>query len=121
MQTSSKKKLSKKEIVWYSISGFIALAGLFFLILGIVGDHLPVVYSDNWILYSEPMWLSNWSGLSYRTFGLILFLIGSLLAVICLAVFAREGDRDAERALRRAQRLGVAPVEQAKTEDSQVK
>lgn len=106
------KKISKKEIVWYSIAGFIGFVGLFFLILGIVGENLPVVYSDNWILYSEPLWLSNWSGMGYRYWGLILFLAGSLLAVICLSVFARETDRDSERASRRAQRLGLEAVKE---------
>lgn len=109
------KKISKKEIVWYSISGFIALVGLFFLVLGIVGENIPVVYSENWILYSEPLWLSNWSGMGYRYWGLILFLAGSLLAVVCLSVFARETDRDSERASRRAQRLGIEKVEETKT------
>lgn len=107
------KKISKKEIVWYSIAGFIGFVGLFFLILGIVGENLPVVYSDNWILYSEPLWLSNWSGMGYRYWGLILFLAGSLLAVICLSIFARETDRDSERASRRAQRLGLEAVKEA--------
>ncbi len=106
------QKISKKEIVWYSIAGFIGFVGLFFLILGIVGENLPVVYSDNWILYSEPLWLSNWSGMGYRYWGLILFLAGSLLAVICLSVFARETDRDSERASRRAQRLGLEAVKE---------
>ena len=106
------KKISKKEIVWYSIAGFIGFVGLFFLILGIVGENLPVVYSDNWILYSEPLWLSNWSGMGYRYWGLILFLAGSLLAVICLSIFARETDRDSERASRRAQRLGLEAVKE---------
>ena len=106
------KKISKKEIVWYTIAGFIGFVGLFFLILGIVGENLPVVYSDNWILYSEPLWLSNWSGMGYRYWGLILFLAGSLLAVICLSIFARETDRDSERASRRAQRLGLEAVKE---------
>lgn len=110
--TEKTKKISKKEIVWYSIAGFIGFVGLFFLILGIVGENLPVVYSDNWILYSEPLWLSNWSGMGYRYWGLILFLAGSLLAVICLSVFARETDRDSERASRRAQRLGLEAVKE---------
>lgn len=102
-----KTKIKKKEIVWYSIAGFIAFVGLFFLILGIVGENLNVLYSDNWILYSEPLWLSNWSGMGYRYWGLILFLAGSLLAIVCLSVFARETDRDSERASRRAQRLAM--------------
>ena len=113
------KKISKKEIVWYSIAGFIGFVGLFFLILGIVGENLPVVYSDNWILYSEPLWLSNWSGMGYRYWGLILLLAGSLLAVICLSVFARETDRDSERASRRAQRLGLEAVKEDNVESEQ--
>ena len=47
--SKSKTKLKRKEIIIYSIASFLAFAGLFFLILGIVGDHLPLVYSDNWI------------------------------------------------------------------------
>ena len=102
------KKVTKKEIAWYVIAGVIGVLGLFSLILGIVGEHLPVLASDNWILTSEAAWLSNWSHMGYRFWGLILIGAATLLAVICLTLFAKEGDRDQERALRRAQRLGKA-------------
>ncbi len=102
------KKLSIKEIVWYIIAGIFGLAGLVFLVVGIVGEHLPVLSSENGILLSEAAWLTSWSPLGYRYWGIILVLAASLLAVICLTLFAREGDRDVERALRRAQRLGVS-------------
>ncbi len=105
------KKLSLKEIVWYIIAGFFGLAGLVFLVLGIVGEHLPVLSSENGILLSEAAWLTSWSPLGYRYWGIILVLASSLLAVICLTLFAREGDRDVERALRRAQRLGVTKTQ----------
>ncbi|MCR5492017.1 MAG: hypothetical protein K6F32_07820 [Bacilli bacterium] len=102
------KKLSKKEITFYVIAAVIGAIGLFSLVLGIVGEHLPVLASDNWILTSEAAWLSNWSHMGYRFWGLILIGAAVLLTCICLTVFAREGDRDTERALRRAQRLGQA-------------
>ncbi len=108
MEKKPAKKLSVKELVWYSIAAFFGLAGLTFLIVGIVGEHLPVLASDNGILISEKAWLTSWSPLGYRYWGLILIGASALLAVVCLTLFAREGDRDSERALRRAQRLGIA-------------
>ena len=108
MEKNQTKKLSKKEIAWYCIAAFFGLAGLVFLIVGIVGEHLPMLASDNGILVSEKAWLTSWSPLGYRYWGLILIGAAALLAVVCLTFFAREGDRDSERALRRAQRLGIA-------------
>lgn len=104
--SKSNSKIKTKEMVVYTIASFIAFVGLFFLILGIVGEHLPVVYSDNWILYSEAIWLTPWSHMGYRYWGMILLGVGALIGVFFLAYFAKEGDKDAERALRRAQRLG---------------
>lgn len=111
MEKKSTKKLSTKEIVWYSIAAFFALAGLVFLVVGIVGEHLPMLASENGILISEKAWLTSWSPLGYRYWGIILVGAAALLAVVCLTLFAREGDRDSERALRRAQRLGIAKEE----------
>ena len=44
--------------------------------------------------------------MGYRYWGMILLGVGALIGVFFLAYFAKEGDKDAERALRRAQRLG---------------
>ena len=104
------KKLTRKEIGWYVFSGIIGLIGLVFLVFGIVGDHFPGLYADNWIASSENGWLKNWSGLGYRYWGIILIAAAAFIAIIALAVFAKEGDRDADRERRRAQRLGASPV-----------
>lgn len=104
---NKKIHLKKKEIVCYCIAGFLAFVGLVFLVFGIVGDHLPVKASDNWILISEKAWLSNWSQIGYRYWGIILILVGAVFAAIVLTVSAKEGDRDTERAQRRAQRLAI--------------
>lgn len=107
---ASPKKLSKKELAWYIFAGIIALVGLVFLIFGIIGDHFPGLYEDNWIAASESGWLKPWSGFGYRWWGLILLGIAALIAIISLTVFAKEDDRDTERALRRQQRLAMSGV-----------
>ena len=104
---TTQKKLSKKEITWYVIAAIIAVAGITFLVFGIVGDHFPGVYEDNWIAASENGWLKAWSGLGYRWWGVILFSVAAALAALVLGVSAKETDRDAERAARRAQRLAM--------------
>ena len=109
-----KKILSRKEITWYVIAGILAFVGLVFVVFGIVGDHLPVLSSDNWVLISESAWLKNWSGMGYRYWGLILLGAGTLIAVIALVYFASSGDRDTERAARRAQRLAIESEEEPK-------
>ena len=105
---AKKSKLTKKEIVFYSIAAVIGAVGLLFVVFGIVGSHFPGINEDNWIAASEKAWLTNWSGIGYRWWGLILVGIAAVIACISLTVFAREGDRDSERALRRQQRLAMA-------------
>jgi len=111
MPEKKKPALKKLEIFWYVLAGLIGLTGLVFLIFGIVGDHLPVLSSDNWIRNSENGWLIPWIGIGYRYVGIILILAAAFIAMLSLTLFAREGDRDAERNLRRAQRLAIEQEE----------
>ena len=108
MAKTNKLKFSKKEWFWYILSLTVVFVGLVFAIIGIIGSHLPVKASDNWVTISEKAWLSNWSNMGYRLWGIILILAGTAVFCFCLTMFAREGDRDSERALRRAQRLAAA-------------
>ena len=107
-----KKGLKKKEIFWYVLSGVIALVGIVFIVFGIVGDYLPVLASENWVRISEAQaWPFTWLNLGYRQLGIILVLIAAFVVMLALTLFAREGDRDAERNLRRAQRLAIETEE----------
>lgn len=107
-----KKGLKKKEIFWYVLSGVIALVGIVFIVFGIVGDYLPVLASENWVRISEAQaWPFTWLNLGYRQLGIILVLIAAFVVMLALTLFAREGDRDAERNLRRAQRLAIEAEE----------
>ena len=108
MSSKPKTKLKKLEIFWYVLACIFAVAGLAFIVIGIVGDYLPVLASDNWIRTAEKeAWPFTWLNLGWRYIGIILICIGAFIAVLSLSLFAREGDRDAERKLRRAQRLAI--------------
>lgn len=110
MAASSKRKISNKELFWYVLASIIGVLGLVSLVFGIVGEHFPGLYSDNWIAASESGWIKAWSGLGYRWWGIILLVAAATLTVIVANVFAKEGDRDVERALRRQQRLAMSNV-----------
>ena len=103
---NEKSNLTKGEIVAYSFAALFLVAGLFFIILAIIGDHLPVKYDDNWIIQSSAA-VESWSKLGYRWWGLIFFSIGVLIGCISLSVFAGKSDRDTERVARRSQRLAI--------------
>ncbi len=98
-----KRKVSIFEIVWYSLCGVAALAGLVFVILGLVGDY------------------GGQSVKSLRDFstpGYICLIAGTVLAAIVLIICAKGNDRAAEAAARRAARLAKVevPAEPAKVE-----
>ena len=105
------KKLTNKEIAWYVVASVLAVAAIVFIVFGIIGDHFPGKYEDNWVLASEKVWLTSWTPLGYRWWGVVLLALSALIAAITLNVFAKETDRDTERAQRRAQRLAMASSE----------
>lgn len=109
---TKKTFLPRKELVWYAIAATLATLGLVFLVFGIIGSHLPVKASDNWVKNSENTWLVPWSKMGYRWWGLIILGVGLAIGIIALCVFARSGDRDSERAQRRAQRLALEDEEE---------
>lgn len=112
-EVKTKKKLSKGEITWISIEGFVAAVGLFFLILGILSDYLAPKRSatgtfSNWILNWQTGF-QTWSktSLSLRWVGVIIILIATIVALITLNHYAKKSDVNDERAVRRAQRLQI--------------
>ena len=106
-ETKKKFNFSKKEWAFYIVTLLIAFTGLVFAIIGIIGDHLPVKASENWVAISEKAWLTSWSPMGYRYWGIILLCGGLIIFSFALTFFSRESDRDSERAARRAQRLAA--------------
>lgn len=109
----SKLKISKVELGFYVVCGALGLVGLIFVIFGIIGNYLPVPLHQNFILVSEDVWLNPWSKLGYRYWGLIDIAVAVVVTTLVGTFFARAGDRDSERAQRRAQRLAIEaePIE----------
>lgn len=100
----SVNKISAWEKAWIVIASLFAVAGLTFIVFGIVGSHWGVAYSDNWILKSEAKFMAKMV-ISYRWFGAILLLVGAAISVVSLNFFEKKSDADQERAERRAQRM----------------
>lgn len=102
------RKVSKKELVGYIISGVIALFGLALIITHTVGVYLPVLRNENVIIIAENNLMNSLKmGLSFLGWGVIFMFIGVLVALIILLSVAKKVDIDVERAQRRAQRLGL--------------
>lgn len=113
-EKKTKTKMSPWEIFWIALSGAIALGGLFMIILGIVGDYLPVLADKNWILTGE----SGFKGamhMNYRWFGSILLIGAAFISLIYLNYFAKKSDIDEERVLRRQQRLSIISASEEAT------
>lgn len=91
------KNISKKELAWYIGAIIIGVTGLVFIVLGIVGDNLPV---DNWLNIVQ-------SAFRWRYLGLILLAFGVIVFIITLLVNAKKVDRVNDRAMRRKQRLSA--------------
>lgn len=111
-----KLPISKGELFWSIVASLIGVSGLVLSIIGIVGANLPVKLSDNGILQADMVFQGAMGGLTFTWFGVILVLLGSLVAVIFLNFYAKKADLDEERAIRKAQRMKIlsSPVTEEK-------
>lgn len=96
-----KLKLSIFEIVAYSILLLLGLWGLVYACLG---------FACEFINYKSAVAIANNKihdtfGLNFLWWGLIIMGIATVLAVIILCIFAKQSDRDFDKAQRRASRL----------------
>lgn len=101
-----KTKVTVKEFTWYVIAGILAFIGVTLIIFDIIGDNMGGSAADNWIINAQKA-VSEWSkiNMDWRGWGLIFFLLGALVAIITLSVFAKGADRLVEKEQRRQARL----------------
>ena len=112
-----KEKLSVKEFVWYCIAAVIAIFGLILITFGIIGHHLNVPLSSNFVKNAEKSLIEAIHiPFDFRVWGVMFLLFGVLILIIVLTTFARKSDRENERSIRRQQRLA-----NAKTDSAEVK
>mgnify|MGYP003295270099 CR=1 FL=1 len=101
------RKISIFEIVWYSITGAVALWGLTYIVLGLVHAFYPSTISNNPLNEANEEMITNF-GLGFLYWGLIIMAIGVVSACVALCICAKTTDREAEKANRRAARLAAA-------------
>ena len=100
----AKLKLSIFEIVWYSLTGGLALWGLTFIVLGVIARNL----SSSEALAKANEAYAKVMGLGYFEWGTIILSIAVVAAVIVLLINAKSADREVEKQQRRAARLASA-------------
>ncbi len=114
----TKRKISVGETIWIVVESIFGVGGLVLLVLGIVSDYLPSVYSENYLAMAERAWMDfSHTSLSFRWLGIIAILIGAIIALITLNHYAKKTDADEERELRRAQRLQILSNSEQETKE----
>ena len=99
-----KLKVSVFEIIWYILTGALAVWGLTFITLGVIVRNTK---SDTNLAKGNASWLSAMKT-NFFTSGVIILVTGVILAVIVLLIFAKTADREVEKQQRRAARLAAA-------------
>ena len=108
--------LSIIELVSYSALLLLGLWGLVYAILG---------FSCEFINYKSAVYVANTNihntfGLNFLYWGLIIMGIAVVLAVTLLCIFAKQSDRDYEKAQRRAARVKKSFSEEPQVVDAEV-
>ena len=125
MPKNSKKEFTLFEKICYPVCGALMLWGLTYTVLGLIADNLQVPNDSNYLKQASDE-IAKIFGLGFFGWGLIIFSIGAVIATVVLLVYARNTDRDYEKAQRRAARLKkkpevvdaeTAPVEEEKKEE----
>ena len=100
----AKKKLPIAifELVWYPICAAIMIWGLTYVVLGLVNQ-----FNDFDSLKSFAVDFKNLFKLDLYFWGLIIFAIGVVAAVVVMIFFAKIYDRAADREQRRSARLNA--------------
>ena len=111
-----KLKLSLFEIIAYSALLLVGLWGLVYACLG---------FACEFVRYDSALAVANKNikatfGLSFLWWGIIIMGIAVVIAIIILCIFAKQSDRDYEKAQRRAARIKKSFTEEPKVVDAEV-
>ena len=103
MNKGNKKqlKLSIFEIVWYTLCLLVAIWGITYIVLGLLGMYLPIRSEDN-VLKQASLSYAKTFGLGFFEYGLIHLAVAAVASIIVLCIQSKKSDRDVEKAQRRA-------------------
>lgn len=113
IKKTNKSKLHGKElaflileIIWYVLCGLVGLWGLTYIVIGIVAQNLPITAEDGQFLETLAEFKETFK-LSMFAWGLIIFAIAAVAAVVVLLARAGKSDREFEKNARRQARLSA--------------
>lgn len=98
-------KVTGAELTWYIIAGVFCLTGIVLAVLSIVGDYIG---TGNPIREAEASMVNifKWN-VSWRFYGLVLFLIGAIILVITLYVGSKREVRVTNRESTHSNRVEI--------------
>lgn len=99
-------KLKIFEIVWYTLTGAVAVWGLTYVVLGLIAAFYPATVDSNPLAQANKVIVNNF-GLGFLYWGLIILAIGVVSAAFVLCIAAKSTDRELEKVQRRAARLAA--------------
>ena len=98
---NKKLKLSIFEIVWYTLCLLVAIWGITYIVLGLLGMYLPIRSEDNVLKQASESYAKTF-GLGFFEYGLIHLAVAAVASIIVLLVQSKKSDRDVEKAQIRA-------------------
>ncbi len=102
-KNGSKKFLTAKQWFWFVLGILIAVNALIFLTLGLISDYGDLAYD---IFESANTGMKTaLGGLDFKWFGVVTFVLGTLIYSLALSSSSKNEDREKEKSARREQRL----------------
>lgn len=96
------KVFTAKQLFWFVLGVLITANALIFLVLGLINDYAPIAYSP-FETPNEGM-KALLGGIDFKWFGVITFILGTIIYSLALSFFAKTQEREQERVARRKQR-----------------
>ena len=97
------RSLTVKELIWFIIGVLITAMALTFLIIGLISDYADLGYNI-FAPVNESM-KTALGGVDFKWFGVITFVLGTLIYSLALSSSSKNEDREKEKEARRIQRL----------------
>ena len=96
------KVFTGKQLFWFVFGVLISINAIIFLILGLINDYAPIAYSP-FETPNEGM-KALLGGIDFKWFGVITFILGTIIYSLALSFSAKTQEREQERVARRKQR-----------------
>lgn len=95
--------LSAKQWFWFILGILISVNAVTFLTIGLISDYGDLAY--NIFEPANSGMIAALGGLDFKWFGVLTFVVGTLIYSLALSSSSKNEDREKEKSARREQRL----------------